>query len=104
MCTYTIIATITKVEGKKLYFKGVGEHFKKVNSYLRNVLSSDENLKEIRLEESFFELNDVCYGTSDAFYRELFLRSMLDKKPLKFEFNFKDGKGLEIKSISRIDE
>ena len=68
------------------------------------MLSSDENLKELKLEESFFELNDVSYGTSDAFYRELFLRSMLEKKSLKFEFVFKDGKGLEIKSISRIDE
>lgn len=82
MCSYTIMATIVKINGSALYFKGVGENFKKVNDFSRNILTSRDGLKEVKLEESYFELKDTGNLTSDAFYRELFLQSMLHKRPL----------------------
>lgn len=82
MCSFTIMATIVKINGSALYFKGVGENFKKVNDFSRNILTSRGGLKEVKLEESYFELKDTGNLTSDAFYRELFLQSMLHKRPL----------------------
>lgn len=76
------MATIVKINGSALYFKGVGENFKKVNDFSRNILTSRGGLKEVKLEESYFELKDTGNLTSDAFYRELFLQSMLHKRPL----------------------
>ena len=86
MCSYTIVAMIIKVEKSNLFFKGIGEHFQKVNDFSRNILSSKDDLKKLKLEDSYFVLNDSDNLTCDAFYRELLIRSMLDKKPLKLEF------------------
>lgn len=83
MDKYIITATITKVDSFKLYFKGIGDYFKKIDLYQRNVLLSDGKPKYLELEKSYFEIKDSGNFTADSLYRELFIRSMLDKKPLK---------------------
>lgn len=83
MCSYTIIAVITKINDERLYFKGVGDYLEKIDFYQRNILLSGGEPKYRKIEESYFELKDTGNLTSDALYRELFVRSMLDKKPLK---------------------
>lgn len=86
MATYTIVAIITEVKKSKLFFNGIGEYFSKVNGISRNILSSEKDLVELEPKESYFVLEDKGNLTCDAFYRELFVHSMLDRKPLKFEF------------------
>ena len=84
MTKYTIIATIYRIENSTLFFKGVGEYLKKIDSYQRNILLSDGGKPEyLTFEKSCFELRDTGNLTSDALYRKLLLRSMLDKRPLK---------------------
>ena len=90
MTDYTITAIITKIDGFKLYFKGIGDYFKKIDSYQRNVLLSDGDPEYLELDKSYFELKDSGNLTADSLYRELFIRSMLDKKPLKLTIEKND--------------
>ena len=55
----------------------------KIDTYQRNILLSESGRKYLKFDESHFELHDTDNLTSDALYRELFIRSMLDKRPLK---------------------
>ena len=86
MATYSILAIIAEVRKSQLFFKGVGDYFRKLDDFSRNILSSEKDLIELEPKESCFVLEDKGDLTSDAFYRELFVHSMLDRKPLKFEF------------------
>ena len=83
MCSYTIVAVITKIENTRLFFKGVGDYLEKIDTYQRNILLSESGPIYLKFDESHFELCDTDNLTSDALYRELFIRSFLDKRPLK---------------------
>ena len=99
MANYTITATITRIDGFKLYFKGIGDYFKKIDSYQRNVLLSDGDPKYLELDKSYFELKDSGNLTADSLYRELFIRSMLDKKPLKLTIEEKETEKYSIIAV-----
>ena len=87
----TILAVITKIEGAYLQFKGVGDYLEKIDSFERNVLLFNNSPQYVKLEESFFELKDTGCLTTDSFYRELFIRSILDKKVLRLKLDHADG-------------
>ena len=94
--TYNIVAIVYKIKGKEIYLKGMNGFLFEKDNLRCNLLSSKDNLVSDEVTEPRFSIEDTGDQTSDSFYREILVRSMLERKALKFELNLENKKLISI--------
>lgn len=103
MFHYTIIAIVFKIESEKIFIKGLGKSlcYSEKGQAFNNFEQKNEkddiiNLISKPTTDHVFELKDFGPATCAAFYRELLVRSMIERKPLKFNLDLDNKKLISI--------